>query len=98
MISISSPIDFKQLKRWLRQIPQQMAALKSGTWQSGVGRTLRGLTLGIYGYGRIGKTVAGLWISRINPDANDTASGGRPRERHPASTSRPTGVQCQIAL
>jgi D-3-phosphoglycerate dehydrogenase len=42
----------------MRQIPQQMAALKSGTWQTGVGRTLRGLTLGIYGYGRIGKTVA----------------------------------------
>jgi D-3-phosphoglycerate dehydrogenase / 2-oxoglutarate reductase len=43
----------------MRQIPQQVAALKSGTWQIGVGRTLRGLTLGIYGYGRIGETVAG---------------------------------------
>jgi D-3-phosphoglycerate dehydrogenase len=43
----------------MRQIPQQAAALKAGTWQIGVGRTLRGLTLGIYGYGRIGETVAG---------------------------------------
>jgi len=43
----------------MRQIPQQMAALKSGRWQTGVGRSLRGLRLGIYGYGRIGKTVAG---------------------------------------
>jgi D-3-phosphoglycerate dehydrogenase len=43
----------------MRQIPQQMAALKSGRWQTGVGRTLRGLTLGIYGYGRIGAVVAG---------------------------------------
>ena len=43
----------------MRQIPQQMAALKSGIWQIGVGRTLRDLTLGIYGYGRIGETVAG---------------------------------------
>jgi D-3-phosphoglycerate dehydrogenase len=43
----------------MRQIPQQMAALKSGIWQTGVGCTLRGLTLGIYGYGRIGETVAG---------------------------------------
>ncbi|HUE01229.1 MAG TPA: D-2-hydroxyacid dehydrogenase family protein [Bryobacteraceae bacterium] len=43
----------------MRQIPQQVAALKSGTWQTGVGRSLRGLTLGIYGYGRIGETVAG---------------------------------------
>ena len=43
----------------MRQIPQQMAALKAGQWQIGVGRNLRGKTLGIYGYGRIGSTVAG---------------------------------------
>ncbi|HUJ85295.1 MAG TPA: D-2-hydroxyacid dehydrogenase family protein [Burkholderiales bacterium] len=43
----------------LRQIPQQMAALKAGKWQIGVGSGLRGTTLGIYGYGRIGRTVAG---------------------------------------
>src|SRR3954454_7397816 len=43
----------------MRQIPQQMAALKSGNWQIGVGHTLRGKTLGIYGYGRIGDVVAG---------------------------------------
>lgn len=43
----------------MRQIPQQMAALKAGKWQIGVGATLRGKTLGIYGYGRIGTTVAG---------------------------------------
>jgi D-3-phosphoglycerate dehydrogenase len=43
----------------VRQIPQQMNALKAGKWQIGVGSTLRGKTLGIYGYGRIGKTVAG---------------------------------------
>jgi D-3-phosphoglycerate dehydrogenase len=43
----------------MRQIPQQMAALKSGNWQIGVGHTLRGKTLGIYGFGRIGSVVAG---------------------------------------
>lgn len=43
----------------MRQIPQQAAALKSGIWQTGVGRSLRGQTLGIFGYGRIGQTVAG---------------------------------------
>jgi D-3-phosphoglycerate dehydrogenase len=36
-----------------------MAALKAGTWQVGVGHTLRDKTLGIYGYGRIGSVVAG---------------------------------------
>jgi D-3-phosphoglycerate dehydrogenase len=42
-----------------RQLPQQMAALKAGKWQIGVGATLRGKTLGVFGYGRIGETVAG---------------------------------------
>ncbi len=42
----------------MRQIPRQMAALKAGRWQIGVGHTLRGKTLGIYGYGRIGREVA----------------------------------------
>jgi D-3-phosphoglycerate dehydrogenase len=43
----------------MRQIPQQMRSLRVGTWQIGVGNTLRGKTLGIHGYGRIGSTVAG---------------------------------------
>jgi D-3-phosphoglycerate dehydrogenase len=43
----------------VRQIPQQMDALKAGKWQIGVGDTLRGKTLGIFGYGRIGSVVAG---------------------------------------
>jgi D-3-phosphoglycerate dehydrogenase / 2-oxoglutarate reductase len=43
----------------MRAIPQQMAAMKAGNWQIGVGHTLRGKTLGIYGYGRIGAVVAG---------------------------------------
>jgi D-3-phosphoglycerate dehydrogenase len=43
----------------MRQIPQQMAALKAGKWQIGVGNSLREKTLGIYGYGRIGRVVAG---------------------------------------
>ena len=43
----------------MRQIPAQVAALSRGAWQIGVGSTLRGKTLGVYGYGRIGKVVAG---------------------------------------
>ena len=41
-----------------RQIPQQAASLAHGDWQMGVGRTLRGRTLGLYGYGRIANAVA----------------------------------------
>ena len=44
----------------MRQIPQQMASLRAGSWQMGVGHTLRGKILGIYGYGRIGRAVAGF--------------------------------------
>lgn len=42
----------------MRDLPRQMASLKAGKWQMGVGRGLRGKILGIYGYGRIGKVVA----------------------------------------
>lgn len=42
-----------------RQIPQQVASIRAGNWQMGVGRTLRGRTLGLYGYGRIAQAVAG---------------------------------------
>ena len=42
----------------MRQLPQQMSALKAGKWQIGVGNSLYGKTLGIYGYGRIGSAVA----------------------------------------
>ena len=41
----------------MRQIPQQMDSLQNGNWQVGVGKTLQGRTLGLYGYGRIAKTV-----------------------------------------
>ena len=44
----------------VRRIPQEMAALKAGQWQAyPIGTGLRGKTLGIYGYGRIGAVVAG---------------------------------------
>jgi D-3-phosphoglycerate dehydrogenase / 2-oxoglutarate reductase len=42
----------------MREIPQQMASLRAGTWQIGVGNSLRGRTLGLYGYGRIARVVA----------------------------------------
>ena len=40
-----------------RQIPEQVASIRDGNWQMGVGRTLRGRTLGLYGYGRIAGAV-----------------------------------------
>ena len=54
-----------------RRIPQYVANLKQGAWQQsglktsalppnfGLGQVLRGQTLGIWGYGKIGRLVAG---------------------------------------
>ena len=72
----------------VREIPQNVACLKAGIWQIGVGQTLRGKTLGIFGYGRIGATVAGygkafgmnvlVWareasLERARADGHETA-------------------------
>lgn len=43
----------------MRHIPQEVARLKAGGWQTTLGRALRGRTLGIFGYGKIGSLVAG---------------------------------------
>lgn len=67
-----------------RQIPQQVSSIRSGNWQAGVGRTLRGRTLGLYGYGRIARAVAkyakaiGMkvqWWSSPDGRARATADG-----------------------
>ena len=43
----------------MRFIPQEVAGMRAGRWQQHLGRALRGRTLGIYGYGKIGTLVAG---------------------------------------
>ncbi len=54
----AAELSFALMLASARQIPQQMSSLKSGNWQMGVGQTLSGRTLGLYGYGRIAKQVA----------------------------------------
>lgn len=74
-----------------RRIPQQMASLKAGTWQTGVGDTLRGKTLGIYGYGRIGSAVAGYGKAfgmNVVVWARDEARERATRDGYTASTLR----------
>jgi D-3-phosphoglycerate dehydrogenase len=54
----AAELTFALILASARQIPQQMASLRAGTWQMGVGQSLNGRRLGLYGYGRIGKAVA----------------------------------------
>lgn len=43
----------------VRHLPQEVEAMKAGKWQTTLGRSLYGLTLGIFGFGNIGRQVAG---------------------------------------
>jgi D-3-phosphoglycerate dehydrogenase / 2-oxoglutarate reductase len=54
----TAELTFGLILAAMRQIPQQMASLKAGRWQMAVGTSIRDKTLGIFGYGRIGKAVA----------------------------------------
>ena len=55
----AAELTFALILASARQLPAQIASAKAGRWQAGVGKTLRGRTLGLYGYGRIAKAVAG---------------------------------------
>lgn len=43
----------------LRQIPAAIEGMKKGQWQINIGSTVHGKTIGIWGYGKIGKMIAG---------------------------------------
>jgi D-3-phosphoglycerate dehydrogenase len=43
----------------MRRIPREVAGLQAGRWQRDIGRVLHGRTLGVFGFGRIGKVVSG---------------------------------------
>lgn len=55
----AAELTFALILASARQLPQQMASLRAGNWQMGVGQSLSGRRLGLYGYGRIGRQVAG---------------------------------------
>ncbi len=68
----------------MRDLPAQMASVKAGHWQAGVGKTLRGRQLGLYGYGRIARAIASYaeafgmnvaWWSSVEGRARAQADG-----------------------
>ena len=87
----------------MRLIPQQVASLKAGRWQAGVGHSLIGKTLGLYGYGRIARSSRATALhsacgcssggapSRSNGRAR---TAGRPRLRRRTSLLSATCSRC----
>jgi D-3-phosphoglycerate dehydrogenase len=55
----TAELTFGLILAAMRGLPAQIASLKAGRWQASIGSTVRGKTLGIFSYGRIGSTVAG---------------------------------------
>ena len=84
----------------VRQLPQQMSSLKSGEWQMGVGTTLRGKTMGLFGYGRIARVVAdyartfGMTIMVLAREASSEAAR---RDGHRVAESKAAFFeQCDV--
>jgi len=60
---IGSPIapaelTWALLMNTVRQIPQAIEEMKKGNWQTNIGSTIHGKTIGIWGYGKIGQKIA----------------------------------------
>lgn len=46
------------LMNTVRQLPQAIEGMKNGAWQTNIGTTVYGKTIGIWGYGKIGQRIA----------------------------------------
>ena len=84
----------------MRRIPEQVASLRGGRWQAGVGHSLHGKTLGLYGYGRIAKVVAGYGAAfgmRVlvwaRPESRERA---RAEGRETAPTKEDLFAECDV--
>ncbi|MBN2616474.1 MAG: D-2-hydroxyacid dehydrogenase family protein [Bacteroidales bacterium] len=54
----TAELTWALLMNTVRQIPQAIEGMKAGKWQVNIGQTVHGKTIGIWGYGRIGKIIA----------------------------------------
>jgi phosphoglycerate dehydrogenase-like enzyme len=70
-----------------RRIPEQVAALHAGRWQTAIGHGLEGKTLGVVGLGKLGKRVAKVgqafgmeviaWSTNLSDEAASAAGATR---------------------
>lgn len=53
-----SELAWALIMNTVRQIPQAIQGMKEGKWQTNIGSTIKGKTIGIWGYGKIGQQMA----------------------------------------
>lgn len=103
----AAELTFALILASARQIPQQMASLQAGRWQMGVGQSLSGRRLGLYGYGRIAKAVAGyaeafgmevVWWASQEGRARAAADGARLAESREAFFADTDFVSLHVRL
>ena len=91
----------------MRKIPQQMNNMRAGHWQLGVGKTIHGRTLGLYGYGRIAKIVEGyakafgmnvIWWGSEDGRARAAADGKTIADSREAFFATPDVVSIHVRL
>lgn len=54
----TAELTWAMIMNGLRQIPQAISGMKKGNWQTNIGNRIYGKTIGIWGYGKIGKRIA----------------------------------------
>jgi len=92
-----------------RRLPQYITAVRAGEWSStghGTITRLRGLTLGVVGFGRIGQAAAakgrglGLWVLAFDPlrDATDIRATGTEPVDLPELLARSDFISLHVPL
>jgi D-3-phosphoglycerate dehydrogenase len=103
----AAELTFALILASARQIPQQMAALRAGHWQLAPGQSLHGRRLGLYGYGKIAKQVAGyarafgmevVWWASDEGRARAVADGERVAESRAAFFAESDFVSVHVRL
>lgn len=54
----TAELTWSLIMNGLRLLPQAIQGMRVGRWQTNIGRQVKGKTIGIWGYGRIGKKIA----------------------------------------
>lgn len=103
----AAELTFALILAAARDLPAQVASARAGRWQASVGRSLNGRTLGLYGYGGIGRAVAGyaeafgmkvIWWASESGRAKAAAEGETVADTREAFFSTPEVVSVHKRL